>query len=82
MICRLEVMDDYPSMRQYESTISELFSVLRVVENLRADERELEKMRSSFVPQDGEKMSELNDNIKHYRKELDEWFKTLREEEQ
>ena len=75
-------MDDYPSMRQYESTISELFSVLRVVENLRADERELEKMRSSFVPQDGEKMSELNDNIKHYRKELDEWFKTLREEEQ
>ena len=82
MICRLEVMDDYPSMRQYESTISELFEVLRVVENLRADERELEQMRRSFTPQDGERMAELNDNIKHYRKELDEWFKTLREEEQ
>ena len=82
MICRLEVLGEYPSSRQYERTISELFEVLRVVENLRADERELEQMRRSFAPQDGEMMAELNDNIKHYRKELDEWFKTLREDEQ
>ena len=37
-------------------------------------------MRRS-VKRDGEKMAELEDQIKQHRKEIDEWFRSLRENE-
>jgi septal ring factor EnvC (AmiA/AmiB activator) len=65
----------------YEDTIDELWEVLRLVESLRNAEKEAAKVRRS-LKSDGERMAELHDTIHDLRKEIDEWFKDLNNEEQ
>lgn len=65
----------------YEDTIDELWEVLKLVERLRSAEKEAAKLRCS-LKSDGERMAELHDTIHDLRKEIDEWFKDLNDEEQ
>ena len=65
----------------YEDTIDELWEVLKLVERLRNAEKEAAKLRHS-LNSDGERMAELHDTIHDLRKEIDEWFKELNDEEQ
>ena len=76
----LPELGEWPRESDYEAYISELWEVLGWVESLRAKETELIKMRKT--PKcDPEKLEELSYEIQQHRKEIDEWFRTLRQDE-
>ena len=79
MRCTLQAMDELSTIDDYKDYIYELWIILQEVEALRYCEQELAKIRvRSF--RDVEKMEEIHDEIKQHRREIDEWFRTLREE--
>ena len=83
MKCTLPEPDrsGWDSRDYYDDVISELWQVLGFVENLRVAEKEFakEKIKQN---RDGEKLAELHDKILELQNEIDEWFRTLNEEEQ
>ena len=81
MRCTLQEMNKLVSVFDYHEYIDELWMVLQEVEALRYCEVELFNMKMSFAKQDGEKMEELAHEANHHRREIDEWFRTLRDEE-
>ena len=82
MKCTLQELEKLVTIDDCMDYIYELWIVLQEVEALRYCEEELFRLRSSFrTKQDFEKCEELAYEIKTHKREIDEWFRTLKEEE-
>ena len=73
MKCTLPEPDEYPSQKEINATISELWEVLNLVEKMRAAQKDWEVEIANGCDEDWGK-SFVKDNLE---KEVDEWFNDL-----